>query len=127
MKFEIINDNKFIVRLNTSYKIINLDNQNEIIKNILLIIKKRYSYNIFGFYNVDIYKVSNLLSIIIFKKIEDNYCKNIDLKIINHSKKIDINIEDFDIINRVRVKNVNKKDIYKICEHYSIRIDNLHY
>ena len=127
MKFEIINNKKFIIKINNFYKNINLDNQNKIIKDILLLIKKRYSFNIFGFYDVDIYKINNLASLLIFNKTQDNYFNSIDLKIMNHSNKPVINIEECDIINNLKIDNLKSKDIYKVCEHYSFGMDNLHY
>ena len=121
MKFEVIDNNSFQVRLNTSYKKINRDNQTDVIKNILLLIKKRYALNIYGFYEVNIYYIDIFVTIIKFKKLNNNdsFYNTIDLKIINHDKKINIEIDDFLL--------ENNKNIYKMCEHYYIKKLNLHY
>lgn len=124
MNFNIINNNKYVVKINSSLITINEKNQASVIKDILINIKKRYGLNIYGDYDVDIYKIDNLLSIIVFNKknIDGLFYNTIDLKIKNHSKSFDIIINDFTIINnnRINSKKINSKDIYKICEHYFI-------
>lgn len=121
MKFEIIDKSTFQVKINTSYKRINKENQTNIIKELLLLIKKRYAIDIYGFYEVNIYTYNNLFTIMLFKRInrDDSFYNTIDLKIINHSKELDIIIDDFIL--------KNTKNIYKICEHYYIKSLNLHY
>lgn len=121
MNFKVINNKEFIVRLNNSYKKLNIENQNKIIKEILILIKKRYAYNIYGFFEVNIYNIKDLITILKFyKKDKDDYFgKMIDLKIINHNKKEDI------IIDNLVLKKSN--NIYKICEHYYIKNLNLQY
>lgn len=121
MKFEIIDKTTFQVRLNTSYKIINKENETKILREILLLIKKRYALNIYGFYEVNIIPISNLITILIFKKInkEDMFYNTIDLKIINHKNNNNIIIDDFIL--------ENNNNVYKICEHYYIKNLNLHY
>ena len=122
MKFKILDKNSFIIYLNNFYKKKVNSNSKEVIKDILLLIKKRYDYNIFGYYEVNIYRVKDLLTILLFKRIDnDNMLYNsIDLKIIEHKKMIDYSVNDFYI-------NCDKSNnIYKICEHYSINEVNLH-
>lgn len=120
MNFKIINNKEFVVKVNCSYKKINLDTQNKTIKDILILIKKRYAYNIYGFFEVNIFNIKELITILLFKKInEDNYYKTIDLKIINHNKIIDLDYDDIEL--------KDTKNIYKKCEHYSIKNLNLQY
>ena len=120
MKFKIIDKKISIIYLNNAYKEINENNSKEIIKEIILLIKKRYSYNIYGFYEVNIYKVKKISTIIIFKKRDNDelFYNTIDLKIIHHKKTIDIFVDDFSLSNN--------NEIYKICEHYSVDEVNLH-
>ena len=68
MKFKILNKKSFIVYLNSFYKKID-NNSKEIIKNIILLIKKRFAYNIFGYYEVNIYRINKYL-------LSDNSFKN---------------------------------------------------
>ena len=129
MKFEIIDKNSFVVKLNNSYKNLN-NNQEDIIKNILILMKKRYAYNIYGFYEVNVYKISNFISLLFFKRVNSNdLINNIDLRIINHNTNIDLYIDDYEIIktNHIKGNDISYDNIYKICEHYSIPMHNLHY
>ena len=120
MNFEVINKNTFQLKINNSYMNLDINNQSNKIKEILLLIKKRYALDIIGFYEVNIYSIDDLLSILIFKKInkEDMLYNTIDLKIINHNKPLEIIIDDFEI---------DKKNKYKVCEHYIIKDINLLY
>ena len=129
MKFEIINKNSFIIKLNNSYKILNKDNQDDIIKKIITIIRKRYGYNVLGFYEVNIYKVSSMFSLLLFTKINnDRLYNNIDLRIINHNTDISLYIDDYEIMNKNYLKSsdIEIGDIYKLCEHYTYIMPNLH-
>ena len=130
MYFEIIDDKHFIIRLNSSYKKINENNKNDIIKSLLILLKKRYAYNILGFYEVNIYNSSNMFSYILFTKINnsDGIYNNIDLKINLHRKDLFLNIDDYEIIkeNYIKCSDINNEDIYKICEHYTVVKPNLH-
>ena len=120
MNFKVINNKKFIIKINNSYKELNIDNQNTIIKDILILIKKRYAYNVYGYYEVNIYNIKDLITILIFNKLNsDDYYKTIDLKIINHNKNIKIEYDDYEL--------KSTKNIFKKCEHYSIKNLNLQY
>ena len=125
MKFKVLNKNTFIVYLNSFYKKID-SNSKEIIKSIIILIKKRYAYNIYGYYEVNIYRINNLLSILLFNRLDNDMLlyNSIDLKIIEKNSKIKYKIDDFTIIEDD--KELNDNDIYKICEHYSIDDVNLH-
>lgn len=117
MYFNVIDNKTFEVRINSSFKI-DFNDLSKSIKNILYKLNKKYNYLIRGYYEVNIYRVKELITLLLFKKIDnDNYLNTIDLKIINHNKELDIIIDDF---------LLNKQNIYNICEHYSIRYDNLH-
>ena len=120
MKFKIIDNKSFIILLNSSYIKYNDEVSKDTIKNIILLIKKRYSYNICGVYEVDVYKGKNLFLFLKFKKMDDGeyYLNTLDLKIKNHKEIIKVSIDDFDLLK------CNNK--YKICEHYSFDMLNLH-
>ena len=120
MKFKIIDKKSFIIYLNNSYKKIDKDNSKNIIKDIIMLIKKRYSYNFSGIYEVNIYNVKDLSTLLLFEKIDnDSFLYNsVDLKIINHKEQLNIIIDDFTLLDN--------KNIYNICEHYSIDEVNLH-
>ena len=131
MNYKIIDNNTFIVKINSSYATLNENNQMKFIKETLIKLKKKYSCNIYGFYDVDIYKVKRLLTIIIFKrKDSDNMFYNtIDLKINNHELDLNIIVDDFlllnDYKNEVNGSILNNEDVYKICEHYRVEMHNL--
>ena len=113
MNIKYIDKNRFIVRINSSLLNINDKNLNESIKEILINVKKKYNVDIYGFFNVDLYEIDNILYLLEFEKNgQDNYFyKTIDLKIKKHSKKIQIVLNDF---------LIDKENIYKMCEHYFI-------
>ena len=125
MKFETIDKKSFIIYLNSFYKKIDSNSSKEVIKNIILLIKKRYSYNICGFYEVNIYRVKGLLTIMVFKRMDNDEIlyNSVDLRIIEHKGTINYSIDDFVLTCN---KELNNNDIYKICEHYSIDEVNLH-
>ena len=128
MKFNIINKNSFVIYLNSSYIKDTEEISKEIIKNIILLIKKRYSFKIFGFYEVNIYKIKNLINILVFKKIDNDelFFNSVDLKIINHKELIRIDFDDFKLMENINFDKINSFNVYKICEHYSINDLNLH-
>ena len=104
MNITIIDDNKFDIYVNNLYVNFNSDsndNDNELydnLKKILINVRKKYSLNIFGFYEVDIFYVENYATILKFvKKDEDSIMyKNVDLKIVEHnSGNIYFKFEDF--------------------------------
>ncbi len=137
MRFNLIDDDTFVVKINSSYMILDDDSLYDKIKKILIDIRKRYHYDIYGFYDVDIFYVENFLTILKFlKKDSDDYFdKTIDLKITKHSKELEISFDDFDIFDinehffdkgKIKGSLFNKKDIIKYCEFYSFS-DNLQY
>lgn len=132
MNFNLIDEKEYIIKLNYSHKLIEKD-INDIVKELLIIIRKKYNYDIYGFYNVDIYDIPNIVMIIHFKKKdEDNYyIKNIDLKINIHKEDIIIKLDDYMLLNNYKEKidyntiyssNIKKEDVYKFCEHYYINL-----
>lgn len=132
LNFEITDSNNFKVKINLSNKTLNNLSKEDIIKKILLELKKRYSFNIYGFYEVDIYKVENFITIMIFKRKneDDYYYKTVELKINEHKYTPKLLINDFtllekynkDIIekNKIFSNIIKKEDVYKLCEHYAI-------
>lgn len=132
LNFEIIDSNNFKVKINSSNKILNELSKEDKIKRIMLDLKKKYSFNIYGLYEVDIYNVNNFVTIFIFKrKDEDDYLyKTIELKINEHKNVPKISVDDFTLLkkynknivenNKILSDIVKKDDIYKLCEHYTI-------
>ncbi len=136
MNVKFLSDKKIIVKVNSSYLKLDEDNLYDDLKKILINIRKKYYYDIYGFYEVNIYYVKDLLTILTFYKTDEDsfYNKTIDLKVVRSSKEPLIFIDDFQIVdrdkqevadNKIRLNIVDKKDIYKICEHYSLETSNL--
>lgn len=124
MNFKIINKNTFYIKINKSYKNIDLDNCDEIIKKVLVSIRKKYAFNILGFFEVNIYDIKDITTIFLFKKVgDDTFYNNIDLKINNNINYINFEIDDFVLLNSYK----KDKNIYKICEHYYFNEYNLQY
>ena len=105
------------------------------IKKLLIHVRKKYHYDIYGFYNVDIYYVKNFLTIILFnKKDTDLFNNTIDLKITKHLKELSIKLEDYYLtydylkyLNKGLIKGsyIDNKDIIKLSEFYSVELVNL--
>lgn len=139
MNFNIKDDNNFIININSSLLELNEDNLYDELKKILINIRKKYAYNIYGFYNVDIYHLDPFLTILKFEKKDkdDYFSKSIDLKIIRHESDIKLTFKDYLLVkdyNNVNIKNgrinikskeIKKEDVYKLCEHYTIESLNL--
>lgn len=134
LNFKILDDNTFIVKINTSYMIFDNDNLYDQLKKILIDLRKRYYCDIYGFYDVDIYYSYNFLTILKFyKKDDDFYHNTIDLKINRHSKELKLYFYDYDILDidkclfedgYLKGSIINKNDVIKLCEFYSLS-DNL--
>ncbi len=133
VNFKIINDNSFIVKVNCDYIKFNDENIYEQIKRILINIRKRYAYDIYGFYDVEISYIEKFIAILKFiKKDEDEIFRNtIDLKISKNNKSINLKFNDYFLISNYLVsinnnkyeinsKLIKDKDILKLCEHYTI-------
>lgn len=131
MNFNIIDKNTFIVKLNNSFLEINEQDEKDKLNKLLFQIKKRYSYDIYGFYDVDIYYINNFITIIKFKRKDDDeyFRKNINLKINRHLKEKRLHFNDYFLIDKYKNKIINnslkgsdidKKDILRLCEHYDI-------
>lgn len=132
VNFEIIDSNNFKVKINSSNKILSDLSKEDKIKKIMLELKKKYSFNIYGFYEVDIYNLGNFVTYMIFKRKDedDYYYKSIELKINEHKYIPQLLIDDFtllkkynkDIIekNKIFSNIIKKEDVYKLCEHYVI-------
>ena len=137
MNFKMINEKKFIVKLNSSYLELKDENLYDDLKKILILIRKKYAYDIYGFYDVNIYYIKDMLTILCFtKKDSDEYfSKTIDIKIIKHEKSPELYFEDFQLLKNYKKKYINNKiildekirkgDVYRLCEHYYIDSLNL--
>ena len=134
MNFSIINERCFIVKINNSYLELNEEDIYDKLKKVLINIRKRYAYDIYGFYDVEIYEIKNFITILKFyKKDDDELFRNtIDLKINKINRRINIVFDDYFLINKCQNidKDVNKykinselikkEDIIKLCEHYKV-------
>ena len=129
MKYQLLDNNKFLTEINNSYMHLNKDNLYDYLKNILIKVEKKYNCDIYGYYDVFIYEIGNLKTVIEFiKKDNEDFFKNsIDLKINYVNKDVKILLDDYTILNRFSIysKDIKDKDIIKICEHYSIENLNL--
>ena len=135
MKFERIDDTSFLLKVNSSYMTLDDGNLYDNIKKLLIHVRKKYHYDIYGFYNVDIYYVKNFLTIILFnKKDTDLFNNTIDLKITKHLKELSIKLEDYYLtydylkyLNKGLIKGsyIDNKDIIKLSEFYSVELVNL--
>ena len=130
MNFKIINNNKYIIKLNSELiKYENIDSKE--INKILNMITKRYGFEISGFYIIDIYQVNNFLTIIELNKKDDDdfYRKTINYKINKHKKEAKLIFDDILLLkeynidfntDKINRTNLNKKDVLRLCEHYDI-------
>ena len=77
---------------------------NEKCKQLLKNIRKKYIYDIYGTYNVEIYYVNNFITIYVFRKIEEetfNYnCININ--IIKKKNNIPIIFKDYELVKEYK-------------------------
>lgn len=139
MKFSIVNDERFNIYVNNKYLEISKDEDllYDSLKKILLNIKKRYDYDVFGFYQVDIYIIEDVATLLEFYKKDESFIsKTIDLKLVIHNQNdIYLKFIDFLLIKKykkikyknnnfyVKVIDVEKSDIEKLLEHFEIVID----
>lgn len=141
MKFSIIDDNNFTIYINNNYlnnEFEDEENLYESLKKILIEIRKKYAYDIRGFYEVNIYSIENIGTILnFFRKDDDNFIyKTVDLKIIkNTSENIYLKFDDYYIIEKyknikyfnnsyyLKATDIKKEDILKLVEFFEIVID----
>ena len=140
MKFLIYDDNNFKITINNTYIDFKYDNEEELyenLKNILISIKKKHAFDIYGFYEVNIYTIKNICTILEFSKKDDNHLyKTIDLKIIkNTNKNVYLKFDDYFLIKEykkvkylknkyyINVDKLKECDINKLLEHFEVVID----
>lgn len=140
MRFSQIDDEHFDIYINNLYLTFDIEKDDELydsLRKILINIRKKYAYDIYGFYEVNIYVVENLCTILRFAKKEENIiCKTIDLKIIkNNNKSVFLEFDDYFIIKDfdnkkffdnkfyININNLEKNKIATIIEHANIVID----
>jgi len=140
MKFLIYDDNNFKITINNKYIDFKYDNEEELyenLKNILISIKKKHAFDIYGFYEVNIYTIKNICTILEFSKKDDNHLyKTIDLKIIkNTNKNVYLKFDDYFLIKEykkvkylknkyyINVDKLKECDINKLLEHFEVVID----
>ena len=139
MNFFIIDDNNFKLYVNNKYINFNYDDEDELyesLKNILITLKKKYAFDIYGFYEVNIYKIKELATILNFTKKDDSMLyKTVDLKIIKNSlKDVYLKFSDYFLIQEydnikylhnnyyINAENI-KENINNLIEHFEIVID----
>lgn len=116
MKFSIIDSNNFKIYINNEYEKFNYENDDELydsLKKILTNIRKKYAFNIYGYYEVDIYNLKEIATILYFqKKDEDSSLyKTVDLKIIKKEENdIYIKFSDYFFIQKKLLKYIKKKN-----------------
>ena len=135
LNFLSINNKEFIVKVNYSHKL-NNKRLEDMLKEILFLINKKYGINIYGFYEIDVYDIPNFVKIFkYYKKDEDDYFRNIiDIKINKHKNDCLLEFNDYLLIenykekinhNTISSQKIKEEDIYKLCEHYNIKYLNL--
>ena len=123
MNIKFISKDLFVVKtiINDKMEI------NEKCKKLLKNIRKKYIYDIYGTYNVEIYYVNNFITIYVFRKIEEetfNYnCININ--IIKKKNNIPIIFKDYELVKEYKSlilspSKIKDKDILRLCEHYIV-------
>ena len=129
MNLTVIDKSNFTLKVNKELFDINEQNKKEQINKIIILLRKRYLEELQGFYEIKIYDVNNFITILKFKKKDndDYYGRNINFKITEYKKNISLEFDDFTLVKKYKDKKVNsdkisKKDIYKLCEHYKIVI-----
>lgn len=118
MKFDLLKDNKFILYVNSSYLVFEKEKLYDNIKKLMIKVRKKYNYDIYGYYDVDIYDLDRFRTILVFnKKDNDEFFRNtIDLKINYHSKTLKVSYDY--LINK-------EEDIISLCEFYDMKNLNL--
>lgn len=123
MNIKFITKELFVVKTITNDKI----DINEKCKQLLKRIRKKYLYDIYGTYNVEVYNVNKFITIYVFRKIEEesfNY-NSININIIKKKNNIPIVFKDYELVKeykslKLSPKNIKDKDILRLCEHYII-------
>jgi hypothetical protein len=132
-----VDNNTFIIKINSwinDYE--EYDNEYKI-KELIHKIGKKYNYNIYGIYNVNISELKKFLKIVRIEKIdEDDFYRNrIDLMISKNDSELFMLVNDFTLLdsynykkisdNMIKGSTIKEDDIIKLCEHYCIRSLNL--
>ncbi len=123
MKY-VFKDNKIVVYLNKeniNFDITNKENLEEYIKELVLNIKKIYSYKISGRYNVNIYENKKIGLIIEFIKKEsfDFFPDLIDLKLnVFYDSDVYLKLDDYFLIKKY-------KNIYYNNNNFYVNVDDL--
>lgn len=139
MKLTIIDDDRFIIYINNSY--INLNNKEKLydyLKKIMILLRKKYGIDIYGYYEIDIYRLKRIANILKFEKINDTLKKTIDIKVVQHSNGILLKFEDYFLIKDyeyiyknnyyyVNPKSIREKDLINLIEFYEIELNDSMY
>ena len=141
MKFSIIGDNNFSIYINNNYINNELEKEEELydyLKKILTEIRKKYAFDIRGFYEVNIYTIDNIGTMLNFYRIDnDNFIyKTVDLKIIKNTNDfVYLKFDDYFIIEKyknikywnnsyyLKAEDIKKEDVLKLIEFCEIVIE----
>lgn len=140
MKFSIVDDDRFNVYVNNNYLKFTKDEDElyESLKKVLINIKKKYEISIYGFYEVDIYRISNIGTLLQFNKRDDDdfIYKTVDLKVIEHdTDEVYLKFQDYYLIKEyknikyfnnnyyLRASSIKNSDINRLIEFFDIVID----
>ena len=141
MKFSIIDDDSFDVYVNNKYlDFNNADEENlyDYLKKILINIRKKYAMDIFGFFEVDIYKIGNIGTLLKFNKKDDDdfIYKTVDLKVVEHdTEDVYLKFNDYFLIKDykkikyfgnnyyINAKSIANDDINRLLEFFDISTD----
>ena len=141
MKVEFIDNDSYKIFINSDYKKdLDLDNKEELgkfIKSVILKIRKFYNILLEGLYEVHVYVIKFIGTVLEIKNIDTYLSKNIDLKIVVHNdEEIYLKVFKYELIKDyksikyfnnffyVNVNDMEEKEIYKLVENTSIIYGN---
>jgi hypothetical protein len=132
MKIEIINDNKLLIYISKEYiKDLNLYEKEKLelyFRNLFVRLKEKYELDIFGYYDITVYRDYNYGGIILLEKDDSDYFnyygKQIDMCIKIDSS--DLFLYMIDNIGIINTSIVDKIKLYKYKDKIYLRIiDNI--
>ncbi len=134
MNIKILNNNTYLIKINSWIKEYQEYNKENKIKEIIYKIGKKYNLNIYGIYNVNISALKKIMKIIRIEKIDDDdfYRNRIDLIINKDNKELEMFVNDFTLLdnynykkmsnNLIKGSTIKEEDIIRLCEHYSLNL-----
>lgn len=141
MKFSIIDNNNFSIYINNKYLNNEFEKEDELydsLKKVLIEIRKKYAFDIRGFYEVNIYNIDNIGAVLNFyRKDDDNFIyKTVDIKIIKNTNDfVYLKFDDYYIIENykkikywnnsyyLKAEDIKKEEVFKLIEFFEIVIE----